>query len=187
MPLTQLDPSPALVVIDLQKGIVGMPCGPHATADVVKRSAQLASEFRKRNLPVILVNVEGRAPGRVDATMNFSPPADWAELVPELDRRPTDYTVTKFQIGAFYGTALERILRRAGVTQIFLTGVSTTAGVEATAREAYDRGFNVVIVEDAMSDMSADNHNHAMNAVYPRIAEVTTTADALAMIALPNP
>lgn len=44
MPLTQLDPSPALVVIDLQKGIVGMPCGPHATADVVKRSAELASE-----------------------------------------------------------------------------------------------------------------------------------------------
>ncbi len=71
MPLTQLDPSAALVVIDLQKGIVGMPCGPHATADVVKRSAELASEFRKRNLPVILVNVEGRAPGRVDATMNF--------------------------------------------------------------------------------------------------------------------
>ena len=90
--------------------------------------------------------------------------------------------VTKFQIGALYGTALERILRRAGVTQMFLTGVATTAGVEATAREAYDRGFNVVIVEDAMSDMSADNHQHAINAVYPRISEVTTTADALAKL-----
>jgi nicotinamidase-related amidase len=182
MPLTQLDPSAALVVIDLQKGIVGMPCGPHATTDVVKRSADLASEFRRRNLPVILVNVEGRAPGRVDAAMNFTPPADWAELVPELARRPSDYAVTKFQIGAFYGTALERILRRAGVTQVFLAGVATTMGVEATAREAYDRGFNVVIVEDAMSDMSADNHHHAMSAVYPRIAEITTTAEALAKL-----
>jgi nicotinamidase-related amidase len=182
MPLTQLDPIAALVVIDLQKGIVGFQCGPHTTADVVKRTAELAGAFRKRNLPVILVNVEGRAPGRGDATFNFSPPADWAELVPELNRQPSDYTVTKFQIGAFYGTALERILRRAGVTQIFLTGVATTAGVEATAREAYDRGFNVVIVEDAMSDMSADNHQHAINAVYPRIAEVTTTADALAKL-----
>ena len=96
-----------------------------------------------------------------------------------MDRQPSDYAITKFQIGAFYGTALERILRRAGVTQIFLTGVATTVGVETTAREAYDRGFNVVIVEDAMSDMNAVNHNHAMSAVFPRIAEVTTTADAL--------
>ncbi|HEY3675187.1 MAG TPA: isochorismatase family protein [Candidatus Tumulicola sp.] len=180
MPLTQLDPVAALVVIDLQKGIVGMSCGPHATADVVKRSARLAAEFRKRNLPVVLVNVEGRAPGRVDATINFNPPAGWAELVPELGREPGDHTVTKLQIGAFYGTPLERILRRAGVTQIFLTGVATTVGVEATARQAYDHGFHVVIVEDAMSDMNADNHNHAVSAVYPRIAEVTTTAEALA-------
>ncbi|HXM07253.1 MAG TPA: isochorismatase family protein [Candidatus Acidoferrum sp.] len=187
MPLTQIDPVAALVVIDLQKGIVGMPCGPHATADVVKRSAELAVEFRKRNLPVILVNVEGRAPGRVDATMNFNPPAGWAELVPELGRKPSDYTATKFQIGAFYGTALERILRRAGVTQVFLTGVATTVGVEATARQAYDLGFNVVIIEDAMSDMSADNHRHAMTAVYPRIAEVTTTADALGKLRATEP
>jgi nicotinamidase-related amidase len=182
MPLTQLDPVAALVAIDLQKGIVGMPCGPHATADVVNRTAELAREFRKRNLPVVLVNVEGRAPGRTDATVNFNPPAGWADLVPELGREPGDYTVTKFQIGAFYGTALERILRRAGVTQIFLTGVATTVGVEATARQAYDLGFHVVIIEDAMSDMSAENHNHAMTAVYPRIAEVTSTADALATL-----
>jgi nicotinamidase-related amidase len=182
MPLTQLDPVAALVAIDLQKGIVGMPCGPHPTADVVQRTAQLALEFRKHNLPVVLVNVEGRAPGRVDATINFNPPAGWAELVPELGREPSDYAVTKLQIGAFYGTALERILRRAGVTQIFLTGVATTVGVEATARQAYDLGFNVVVVEDAMSDMNADNHNHAVRAVYPRIAEVTTTTDALAQL-----
>lgn len=182
MPLTQLDPTAALVVIDLQKGIVGFPCGPHSTADVVKRSAFLAQAFRKRNLPVVLVNVEGRAPGRVQASFNFNPPPDWAELVPELDRQPSDYTVTKYQIGAFYGTGLERILRRAGVTQVFLTGVATTAGVEATARGAYDHGFNVVLVEDAMSDMSIEGHTHAVNAVFPRIGEVTTTTDALAML-----
>jgi len=182
VPLTQLDPTAALVVIDLQKGIVGIPCGPHSTADVVKRSAELANAFRKRDLPVVLVNVEGRAPGRVEASINFNPPPDWAELVPELDRQPSDYTVTKYQIGAFYGTGLERILRRAGVTQVFLTGVATTAGVEATAREAYDRGFHVVLVEDAMSDMSAEGHRHAVRAIFPRIGEVTTTAGALAML-----
>jgi nicotinamidase-related amidase len=183
MPLTQLDPLAALVVIDLQKGVVGFPVGPHATADVVKRSADLATAFRKRNFPVILVNVEGLAPGRVQTSFSFNPPADWAELVPELNRQSSDHTVTKYQIGAFYGTALERILRRAGVTQIFLTGIATTAGVEATARGAYDHGFSVVLIEDAMSDMSAENHQHAIEAVFPRIGEVTTTAEVLAKLA----
>jgi nicotinamidase-related amidase len=182
VPLTQVDPIAALVIIDLQKGVAGIPCGPHLTANVVKRSAELARAFRKRNLPVILVNVEGRAPGRAQSTFNFNPPPNWAELVPELDQQPSDYTVTKHQIGAFYGTALERILRRAGVTQVFLTGIATTMGVEATAREAYDHGFNVVLVEDAMSDMSAENHKHAIETVFPRIGEVTTTADALAKL-----
>ena len=94
MPLTQLDPVAALVVIDLQKGIVGISVRP-AHHRRRRRSApqNCASAFRKRNLPVVLVNVEGRAPGRVDATFNFSPPPDWAELVPELDRQPSDYTV----------------------------------------------------------------------------------------------
>ncbi|HZY99699.1 MAG TPA: isochorismatase family protein [Candidatus Baltobacteraceae bacterium] len=184
MPLTQLDPVAALVVIDLQKGVTSFPCGPHSSADVIDRSAELARAFRRRNLPVILVNVEGRAPGRVDATFNFNPPADWTELVPELDPQPSDYTVTKYQIGAFYGTALERILRRAHVTQIFLTGISTTAGVEATARAAYDSGYNVVLVEDAMTDLNAENHGHAVESTFPRIGEVTTAAAALEKLAL---
>lgn len=182
MPLTQIDPVAALVVIDLQKGIAGLPVAPYSAADVIARSAKLAAAFRAKNLPVVLVNVEGRAPGRSDTTFNFSPPPDWAELVLELNRQPSDYTVTKHQIGAFYGTALERILRRAGVTQVFLTGIATTMGVEASARNAYDHGFHVVLVEDAMSDMSEDNHKHAVATTFARIGEVTTTADVLAKL-----
>jgi nicotinamidase-related amidase len=182
MPLTQLDPVAALVVIDLQKGIAGMPVQPHSAADVIARSAQLAAAFRKKNLPVILVNVEARAPGRTDASFNFNPPPDWAELVPELNRQPSDYTVTKHQIGAFFGTALERILRRAGVTQVFFTGIATTMGVEASARQAFDHGYNVVVVEDAMSDLSAEGHAHAIAVTHPRFAEVAATQEVLAKL-----
>lgn len=182
MALTQLDPVAALVVIDLQKGIAGLPVQPHAASDVIARTAQLADAFRKKNLPVVLVNVAERAPGRTDAKLNFTPPPDWTELVPELRRQPSDYTVTKHQIGAFYGTALERILRRAGVTQVFFTGIATTMGVEASARTAFDHGYHVVIVEDAMSDLTAEGHKHAIEVTYPRIAEITTTAEALAKL-----
>ncbi|MES1157386.1 MAG: isochorismatase family protein [Alphaproteobacteria bacterium] len=181
MPLTQIDDAAALVVIDLQKGIVALPTA-EPVADVVAKSARLAQAFRARNLPVVLVNVTARAPGRTDMSFNFSPPPDWADLAPELGAEPSDYRVTKMNVGAFYGTALELILRRRGVTQIVLTGVATSMGVEATARSAYDHGYNVVLVADAMTDMRPDAHKHSIEITFPRLGEVTTTADVLAKL-----
>jgi nicotinamidase-related amidase len=175
MPLTQLDTNAALVVIDLQKGIVSVPTA-HPAVEIVGRAAQLAAAFRQRGLPVVLVNVASRAPGRTDAgAPKFSIPPDWTELVPELDRQPSDYTVTKQRVGAFIGTSLDETLRQRGVTQIFLAGVATSVGVEATARSAYDHGYNVVLVVDAMTDRDADSHRHSVEKVFPRLGETTTT------------
>lgn len=176
MPLTKLDPVAALVVIDMQKGIVALPVV-HPIADVKRNVADLARAFRARNLPVVLVNVAGGAPGRTDVQRNFNPAPDWAELIPELDQQPSDHTVTKMQVGAFYGTGLERILRRAGVTQVVLAGVATSIGVEATARNAFDHGYNVVTVADAMTDLSEVAHRHSIEVTFPRISEVATTAE----------
>src|ERR1700728_89212 len=101
MPLTQIDNVAALVVIDMQKGLVALPTV-HPFPEIAERVARLAHALRKHGLPVVLVNVAGGAPGRVDAKFDFSPPADWTDLIPELDQRPSDHTVTKLQIGAFY-------------------------------------------------------------------------------------
>ncbi|MGO9045364.1 MAG: MFS transporter [Xanthobacteraceae bacterium] len=182
MPLARLDDTSALVVIDLQKGIVGLPSA-HPVGEIVSRAARLARAFRERDLPVVLVNVAGRAPGRTEIQLNFTPPADWTEFVPELDRQPSDYTVTKQQIGAFYGTALEQILRRRGVTQVVLAGVATSSGVEATARNAYDHGYNVTLVVDAMTDLSADAHRHSVETIFPRLGETATTDDVIQSLA----
>jgi nicotinamidase-related amidase len=181
MPLTQIDNVAALVVIDMQKGLTALPTV-HPFSEIAERVARLAHAFRKRGLPVVLVNVAGGAPGRVDAKFDFSPPADWTDLVPELDQQPSDYTVTKLQIGAFYGTALEQILHRRGVTQVFLAGVATSMGVEATARDAYDRGYNVGLVVDAMTDLNSDAHRHSVERVFPRIGETATTHDVLTLL-----
>jgi nicotinamidase-related amidase len=185
MALTQIDSNAALVVIDMQKGIVALPLA-HPVPDITDRVARLARGFREQGLPVILVNVAGRAPGRTEATFNFSPPPDWTDLVPELDRQPSDYTVTKLQVGAFYGTALEQILRRRGVTQVFLAGVATSAGVEATARNAYDLGFHVALVVDAMTDRDAEAHRHSVEKIFPRIGETAATDDVVALLARPK-
>jgi nicotinamidase-related amidase len=131
-------------------------------------------------MSVVLVNVTARAPGRTDlARPTFAFPDDWAELVPELDQQPGDLLVSKQRVGAFIGTALDEHLRRRGVTQVFLAGVATSAGVEATARSAYDHGYNVVLVVDAMTDMSADAHQNCIEKVFPRIGETDTTENVL--------
>ena len=182
MPITQLDSVTALVLIDLQKGIVALPTV-HPAADVIERSARLARAFRSKGLPVVLVNVAGGAPGRADAAApGGTRPADWAELVPELERAPQDYTVTKYQWGAFYGTPLDLHLRRRGVTQIVLAGISTSIGVESTARAAHELGYNVTLAVDAMTDLNADAHRNSLERIFPRLGESGSTGDVLAML-----
>jgi nicotinamidase-related amidase len=182
MPLTQLDTNAALVVIDLQKGVMGLPTA-QPISEIVDRSAQLARAFRKRGLPVVLVNVTGMAPGRTDVGRpKFSFPPDWTDLVPELDQQPKDYLVSKQRVGAFLGTGLDEYLKGQGVTQVFLTGVATGSGVESTARSAYDLGYNVVFVSDAMTDMSADTHRHCVEKAFPKLGEVDTTHSVLARL-----
>jgi nicotinamidase-related amidase len=182
MPLTKLDTTAALVVIDLQKGIVGLPTV-HPASDIIARTAQLARAFRERGLPVVLVNVTGRAPGRTDAgAPKFSFPADWSELVPELQQHPDDHLVSKQRWGAFIGTSLDDYLRQRGVTQVFVTGVATSAGVESTARSAYDYGYHVVLVVDAMTDRSEEAHRHSVEKVFPRLGESDTTDKVLKLL-----
>ncbi len=182
MPLTKLDTAAALVVIDLQKGIVGVPTV-HSAGEIIRRTARLARAFRERGLPVVLVNVTGAAPGRTGAGMpKFSFPADWTELVPELEQQPDDHLVTKQRWGAFHGTSLDEYLRQRGVTQIVLTGIATGSGVESTARSAYDLGYNVALVVDAMTDRDADAHRHSVEKIFPRLGQTDTTDNVLKML-----
>jgi nicotinamidase-related amidase len=182
MPFTALDDKAALVVIDLQKGIAGRPTA-NPAEEIIRRTAELARAFRERGLPVVLVNVTGMAPGRTDAGRpNLSFPDDWSEIVPELEPDPDDIFVTKQRWGAFLGTSLDEDLRRRGVTQIFLAGIATSIGVESTARSAYDLGYNVTLVTDAMTDMSAEAHRHSVETIFPRLGETGTTDDALKLL-----
>jgi nicotinamidase-related amidase len=182
MPLRKLDTTTALVVIDLQKGVAGLPTV-HPVGEIIRRAAQLAHAFRERGLPVVLVNVSGAAPGRTDAGRpKFSYPSDWTELVPELEQHPDDHIVTKQRWGAFLGTTLDDYLRQRGVTQVVLAGIATSAGVESTARSAYDLGYNVTLVVDAMTDRDADAHRHSVEKIFPRLGERATTDEVLTLL-----
>jgi nicotinamidase-related amidase len=182
MPLTTLDPITALVLIDLQKGIVSMPTA-HPSEAVVQKAAALATAFRRHGLPVVLVNVAGGAPGRADQMRKLDGlPADWTELVAALDAQPTDHRVTKRTWGAFSHTELDAILRRLGVTQIVLAGISTSIGVESTARTAHELGYNVTLAVDAMTDLNADAHANSVTRIFPRVGETGSTEDVIALL-----
>ena len=181
MTVSQIDSVAALVVIDMQKGIVALPTA-HPIGPIVDKVAQLTRAWRARGLPVVLVNVAGGVPGRTERRYSFTPAADWAELIPELDVQPTDILVTKRQIGAFHTTGLQALLQAAGVTQVVLAGVATSSGVEATARGAYDRGYNVALVADAMTDLDAEAHDNSVARIFPKIGEVGTTDAVLALL-----
>jgi nicotinamidase-related amidase len=173
MALTTIDPRSALVVIDLQKGIVSAHAGSPVTA-VVEQATHLATEFRRHGLPVVLVNVTGRAPGRTEAGWSGSGaalPTGWADVIDELDVQPTDHLITKRRRSAFHDTGLDTLLRDLGVTQVVLAGISTSAGVESTARSASDYGYHVVMATDAMSDPDADAHRHSIKRVFPKLAK----------------
>jgi nicotinamidase-related amidase len=183
MPVTTLDPKTALIVVDLQKGIINSPFI-HPVAGVIERTRALLDAFRQRDLPVVLVNVTGGAPGRTEQPRRFSTfPEGFTDLIPELDRRAGDIVVTKRTWGAFASTDLEAQLKASGVTQVVVTGVATGTGVEATARQAYEQGFHVTLALDAMTDLRPEAHEYSLASVFPRLGETGSTLDILTLLA----
>ncbi len=177
--LTALDADTALIVVDLQKGVVRLPPAP-MIEPVVVQAAALASAFRRKGLPVVLVNVDGAAPGRTEQPRRaFDRPPGWTDLIPELDAQPQDHRVTKRTWGAFTGTDLAAHLKGLGVTQAVICGVSTSAGVESTARQAHELGFNVVLAIDAMTDLSPEAHANSVTRIFPKLGETAATLEIL--------
>ena len=170
----------ALILIDLQKGIVGMPTEPHSGEAVLARGKELARRFRAAKAPVVLVNV-AFSPDFGDA---LKAPVDrppqlpsggflegWAELADGL-AEPSDLRITKRQWGAFYGTELDLQLRRRAVTTVVIGGIATNIGVESTARAAHEHGYAVILAEDAITGRSAEMHTFAFEHLFPLLGRV---------------
>jgi nicotinamidase-related amidase len=192
MPLSPLDPTTALVLIDLQRGIVSPPSVPYTGAEVVARCKELAGAFRAAGLPVVLVNVSFGADfadlpkGRDEeptTTAEDLPPVGWDIIVDELGAQDTDIRVAKHQWGAFHGTDLDTQLRRRGVTQIVLAGITSSRGVDTTGREAYAHNYSVAFVTDAIADRDLVDHEHVIDRVFPQIGERGTVAEVLELLA----
>ncbi|MFI9773522.1 isochorismatase family protein [Streptomyces sp. NPDC051956] len=188
MSATTLDERTALVLIDLQNGILGLPTV-HPADGVLKNGATLADAFRAKGLPVVRVRVAwspdgGDLPVSRSATpgLTQAPPAAFSEFPDELGPVGDDIVITKRHWGAFTGTELDLQLRRRGVTQIVLAGISSSIGVESTARSAFELSYHLTVVEDATTDTDAASHEHSFGKIFPRIAELATTEEIIELL-----
>ena len=183
MPITALDAKTALIVVDLQKGLSAYPTAQPLT-DVAARAGVLAAAFRARGLPVVLVNVAGGAPGRTEQSRpRPAPGPDFLEFLSPLAQAPSDLVVTKKTWGAFKDTGLDERLRGLGITGVVIAGVSTSIGVESTARQAFESGYNVALAIDAMTDTDADAHANSIGRIFPRLGETGDVEEILARLA----
>jgi nicotinamidase-related amidase len=181
MPVTIVDPRCALIVVDLQKGLVGALPAP-VWDGVVERSRALVTAFRSGNHPIVIVTADGSAPGRTERNRHFDVPPGFADPLDELAPQPDDIVVVKQSWGAFTHNDLAARLRDLHVTHVVVVGVATSVGVESTARQAYEAGFNVTLATDAMADLSAEAHDHSIASVFPRLGETGLANDIIALL-----
>lgn len=181
--ITSLDKNTALVLIDLQNGIVRFPLA-HPLEGILENAAQLVAAFRKAGLPIVIVNVNPTDspinPLRKDAksaAMTFND--EWFKIVPQIKTVDTDIFITKKTWNAFTNPELDAALKKRNITGIVLAGISTSIGVEGTARAASELGYNLTFAQDAMTDMFADAYQHSLKYIFPRIGEVGTTEEIL--------
>jgi nicotinamidase-related amidase len=183
--MLDLDPqSSCLVLIDFQNGVLGSPLAPKSGSEILKAGSALAERFRAQGAPVVLVNVKWSVDEgdvlrqRVDQTRarpDGGFPAGWSDLAAGL-AKPGDILITKRQWGAFYGTDLDLQLRRRGVRTIVLAGVATNFGVESTARQAWEHGYELIIAADATTSVVKELHDMSMQHILPRLARLTDSS-----------
>lgn len=174
-----LDPkTTALVLIDLENAIVGRNLAPRTGPEVVAEAARLAQAFRSHGAVVVYVHVLLdqilTLPADRPRPSGGPLPPDASEIVPEAGLQPGDLVVAKRQWGAFYGTDLDQQLRRRGIQTVVLGGIATNMGVESTARAAFDRGYALLFVEDAMASPSEELHRFSVEKIFPIMGKVRT-------------
>ena len=179
----RLDPATtALIVIDLQNGIVALPTAPHAATEVVERSSRLLQAARDSGVLPVLVHVGGAEDGvdrlrqSADEPMPIRQlPPEWSDFIPAMTPRPGEVEIFKRQWGAFYGTDLDLQLRRRGIDTLIYCGIATELGVESSARDAYERNYRQFFVEDAMSGRNEASHHNSTQNIFPRMGHVRDT------------
>jgi len=190
--MPKLDPQKtALILIDLQLGLLSLPIAPHSPEAIIAKSRSVAVKLQELGGLVIQLRVDfsehyADRPGQyVDQPMSLPAeglPAGWAAFPLELASLAPSLVITKRQWSAFYGTELDLQLRRRGMTHVVIGGLMTNFGVESTARDAWQQDYAVLIAKDICSSFTAEMHQFAMEKTLPRVAKIRSSSEIMAAL-----
>lgn len=182
----------AFIAIDLQKGILGSgQLFPNDAATVLANNVELAQHLKNTDALNVLVNVD-ITEFRYLSTKNELAkqaavpviPKEFTDLLlaPYLEDTTNTLTVTKYNPSAFFGTSLDLQLRRRQIDTIILSGVATSNGVYATALDAFQHGYHVIVVEDACADRDLELHHVFFEKTFPKTVRIRSTKEVISAI-----
>ena len=181
----------AFVAIDMQKEIVNNgTLSPHTAASILTNNDSLAKTLKRTAALKVLVNVDISTFPYLSQQTDMggmtaaSVPPEFTDLLLKDSLKDTDnmLTITKYNPSAFFGTSLDLQLRRRGIETIILSGVATTNGVYATALDAFQHGYHIVLAEDACSDRDKESHQLFIKKIFPKTARVRSTKQIIEAI-----
>lgn len=172
---------------------------PRVTDLVIPNIARLIAHFRARRMPIVYLTVGPELADGSDLAeiikrrlvsrrtsggpAAMPPKGHWEHaVVEELQPQPGDLVINKTSFGAFNSTALDATLRNLDVKNLVIVGVATDVCVETTARDAADRGFRCVLVDDGCATFDQNSHDAALLAFAKSFGMVKSSDQVIAQI-----
>jgi maleamate amidohydrolase len=185
---------PALVVVDVNRGFTD-PASPLVCDldDCVAAIARLLEAFRAAELPVVFTTVVYDDFGKqaaavfvekVPALLVLEPGSPWVEIDPRIAPVEGEPVLSKHFASAFFGTTLSALLASAGADTVVVTGASTSGCVRATALDAMQHGYRVVVPREAVGDRNRAAHEANLYDLDTKYADVVLVEDVLAELAV---
>lgn len=172
---------------------------PRLSGTVIPAARRLLGAFRARGLPVLFTRhgpllpdgrdlIARRRRRDAEAVPLTGAPTLWSRgtiehaVIAELEPRPGELVIDKNTSGAFNSTGIDAYLRNLGIETLVVGGMATEMCVETTARDAADRGWNVILVEDACLTFRPEDHRASLSAMARVFAQVRASEAVLAAL-----
>jgi nicotinamidase-related amidase len=181
----------AVLVIDMQRDFIdeGAPIECPGGRDIIAPIQRLLNLARQKGLPVIYTQEAHRAEG-VDfgRELDGEEPVHCVEgtpgveIIPNLTPRPRDFLIVKRRYSAFFATDLDLLLRGLEVDTLILTGVATDVCVRATAQDAQQLNYKVIVPEECVAGTSVEQHHAALRNIAYILGKVLPLSKVMSML-----
>jgi nicotinamidase-related amidase len=185
--------SPAVVVVDFIEGFTNPESALACDADsAVAATRRLLDVARAADVPVIFTTVcysdedlEQAAMfiAKAPALATLRPGSPWVAVDARLAAAAAERVLVKLFASAFFGTPLDAMLREAGCDTVIVTGASTSGCVRATAVDALQYGYRVLVPREGVADRAVDAHNGSLLDIDAKYGDVVSIDEAIAAVA----